>query len=307
MAEKEFTFIDAEQAGDKALSAGANVNPNAKDATSVRDLVNKTLNNLGPDDCIKSLTIIGHGHQGYIGVGAGKTKDRPAGQKSISLENIAQWEPQIRRLFCRFCDDGELILWGCAIGGDMRGARLLRLLRNFIVCVRAKAPVGPVLPWVYDTAVQVAERGSVGLPQEIPAELPPTKASNKLSVIPAGKNWTEIKPINLDEIVAARFFHGSAKANEKPALQLSKAAVRSLRQEWRNPMTFSAPLELYLMEGVLQFGVVDAQGKTKWLPGGAVLGGGRFYSPVRDDYSLVFVLPSAVSRALAKVVFEPGK
>jgi hypothetical protein len=203
---------------------------------SVRDFVNQVLSKLGPNDCIKKLTLIGHGSPGNIGVGSGKKVAR-SGNDSLDLNNIARWEPQIRRLRCRFCKpDGEFELIGCNTGAGLAGARLLRLIVNFIRCCRAKAPVEPVTPLTESEVNQIVEAIGEGegesakLPEPIEAEHLKTAA---LLIGPktliGGSNLASLACYDPAAILGARFLPASgSKGGRSASKQVEPSLVKEL-------------------------------------------------------------------------------
>jgi len=108
------------------------------DAESVEDMVDKILEKLGDDDCIRSLTIIGHGSPGNISVGDGQGHEEGG---HMATWNQDEWKDQIDRLQGRFCEDAVVTLRGCNTGAEEDGANLLALLADCLD-VTVRAPTG---------------------------------------------------------------------------------------------------------------------------------------------------------------------
>lgn len=70
--EKDIVVVEDSANDNGYLTGKANGSPSAIRATSKQDMVDKVLNKLGKGDCIKTLTLIGHGAPGAISVGAGQ-------------------------------------------------------------------------------------------------------------------------------------------------------------------------------------------------------------------------------------------
>ena len=118
MADKSYTFVETTDS-DNGYDKWSNFwRFGTKRAVSVQDMVDQIVADLQPDDCIKKLTVIGHGGPGNISVGNGQSGTDPA--KEINGNNEAQWGPQLDRLRCRFCTDGLVYLRGCNVGEKCR-------------------------------------------------------------------------------------------------------------------------------------------------------------------------------------------
>jgi hypothetical protein len=119
------------------LTGKALMNPGAIRATSKQDMVTKVLAKLGSRDCIKTLTLIGHGSPGNISVGDGQ------GWESCKHVNgnRDEWESILAKLKGKFCKDAKLILFGCNVGACDKGRNKLQELADFLN-VTVEAPTG---------------------------------------------------------------------------------------------------------------------------------------------------------------------
>jgi hypothetical protein len=307
MAELDLKFVDENaDALDPALRA---FGQGADRVSSVRDFVDQVLARLGPKDCIKKLELIGHGSPGNIGVGSGRSVAR-TGNQSLDLNNIAQWEPQIRRLRCRFCKpDGEFDLIECNTGAGIAGARLLRLIVNFIRCCRAKAPVEPVTPLSESQVDQIVE--AIGEGEDEHARLPTPIEPKQLKTTSMRPDFgrktliggTELASMNFYDpsaIVGARFIAASGSSVKRSARKaIGSAAVSAIVNSLRKPAVAVAPVALYAVEGYLQLQVRITQGRSLWLPRGAVVGGFGCYSPFANDTTFLYSLKPSAQKHLA--------
>lgn len=143
----------------------------------IRDMVDTVLNQLGADDCIRSLTIHGHGNSGLLEVGNEVLTDANVNNRAI--------REQLRRLRGRFCDDAVVTLNGCLVGSTQAGSNLLKRLAD-ILGVPVRAPTG--LKWTRKWALCIytqvwyenGTRWQSGRPgQPAPAPLPPVRGRGK--------------------------------------------------------------------------------------------------------------------------------
>jgi hypothetical protein len=108
LAEIDFTFVESNVHEDNGYDFWSGVMHGATEVLDVEDMVDQLLEKIGPDDCIKSLTIIGHGAPGDLSVGNGMDGWDP--DKTIDVGHEGNWGPQLDRLACRFCPDDEVFL-----------------------------------------------------------------------------------------------------------------------------------------------------------------------------------------------------
>jgi hypothetical protein len=94
--ERSYTFVEETDSDNGYDSTSNFVRFGTKRAKSVKDMVDQILAEFQNGDCIKSITIIGHGAPGNISVGNGQTgtdKD-----KEINGNNEDHWGPELDRL-----------------------------------------------------------------------------------------------------------------------------------------------------------------------------------------------------------------
>jgi hypothetical protein len=308
MAQIELKFVD--QFADSLDLALRTFGQGASRVSSVKDFVDQVLGQLRRNDCIKSLTLIGHGSPGSINVGRGK-RGGAGGRQALSIKNIALWEPELRRLRCRFCrPEGEFVLIGCNTGAGLEGSRLLRLIVNFIRCCRARAPVEPVSVITTSEIDQIVEAIGEGegelapLPEPIEAKhlktvsLRPQLGRDTLF---GGRAMASSQRYDPAAIVGARLIPISpsgklaASKNTRPAL--TRAIARSLRRA----EAALAPVALYRVDAYLQLRVRISPKRTTWLATGALVGGCAFYSSFGDDTTVLYRLSRNAQRGLARM------
>jgi hypothetical protein len=132
--------------------------------TGKQDMVDKILARLKPEDCIKNLTIVGHGCTGQIAVGCGM------GVESCKYidGNREEWEPILRALQGRFCDGAKISLFGCNIGAREAGADKLHTLAVFFG-VTVEAPTGLVYG---DGSREKGSQTQTATPERRPTAIP---------------------------------------------------------------------------------------------------------------------------------------
>jgi len=305
MAEKELKFVD--QFADALDPALRGFGQGADRVTSVKDFVDQVLSKLGPNDCIKSLTLIGHGSPGSIGVGCGKRVT--GGNNALNLTNVDLWRPQINRLRCRFCQpEGDFTLLGCNTGAGLAGARLLRLIVNFIRCCRAKAPVEPVTPLTSSEVDQIVE--AIGEGEEEMARLPEPIEAVQLKTVSlrprigpkslvGGRSLASLGFYDPSRIIGARYFPvSSSKSGRGSPRTVEPALVSAIARSLRRAEVAMAPVALYAVEGYLQLRVQVSPARSSWLPPGALVGGFARYSPLGDDTTFLYALQPSLQRRL---------
>lgn len=114
--------------------------PDALTAGSKEDMAEKVLSKIREKDCcIKKLVLLGHGTPGNISMGAGR--------ESITCKEIngksEEWQDALRGLQGKFCDDAEIIMFGCNVGQCNEGATKLAEVADFFG-VTVKAPTRAV-------------------------------------------------------------------------------------------------------------------------------------------------------------------
>ena len=309
MADIELKFVDQHADGlDPALRA---FGQGADRVSSVKDFVNQVLSRVGTNDCIKKLTLIGHGSPGNIGVGSGRRVAR-TGNNSLGLGNIAQWEPEIRRLRCKFCrPDGEFELIGCNTGAGLAGARLLRLLVNFIRCCKATAPPEPVTPLTRSNINQIVE--AIGEGEEESARLPEPIEAEHLKTVSmraqlgpktlfGGTDLASLTLYDASKITGVRFIPVSGLgARRTAAHEDGSSLVSAIKRSLKGAEVALAPLALYAVEGYLQLRIQLSPKRSSWLPPGALVGGCALYSPLGDDTTFLYLLRPGAQKMLARL------
>lgn len=110
--------------------------------SSKPEMVEKVLARLGPSNCIRALTLYGHGKPGALTLGKGQG-DVWLGSTYIYLsdkdnESINDWRAPMELLKQRFCPDAVVTLMGCHTGAGAAGATtVFELARFWGVTVRA--------------------------------------------------------------------------------------------------------------------------------------------------------------------------
>ena len=94
------------------------------------------------DYCIQELHLYGHGVPGVLSVGNGQSSAYRQSTYVADLEKYKfkenEWQDKFKRIQNRFCSDGEIKLFGCNIGANEEGARLLyQMAKYFHVTVTA--------------------------------------------------------------------------------------------------------------------------------------------------------------------------
>lgn len=140
-AEKNITVVEKPKDKDDALDAAAGHFPGSIRITSKADLAAKVLGALGPGDCIKTLTIVGHGAAGIIGTGEGKGSEQC---KHIN-GNADEWKPALQGLKGKFCAGAKIVIWGCNVGAGKEGAAKVKEIADYFG-VPVEAQTGKVYP-----------------------------------------------------------------------------------------------------------------------------------------------------------------
>lgn len=116
----------------------AEEHPDALKANSKADMVAKIEKKMKDDNCtcLDKLTILAHGAPGNISVGAGR--------KTLKCKEIdghkEEWEETLKPLKGKFCNNAEIILFGCEVGKGEAGAAKLKEVADFFG-VKVRAPV----------------------------------------------------------------------------------------------------------------------------------------------------------------------
>lgn len=127
-------------------------------ATDKADLIKKVLARLGEGDCIKTLTLAGHGSPGNISTGDGQKVEKC---KHIN-GNGNDWKTPFKALQGKFCAGAKIVIWGCNVGACNEGASKLHEISQFFG-VRVEAQTG----FVYGNGTtQEGSQTQVALPTD---------------------------------------------------------------------------------------------------------------------------------------------
>lgn len=137
----DIDVVDATE-GDGFIDGMADLTENPIRVNGKRDMVDKILARLKPGECIRRLSIHGHGNEGNISIGGGRTLQYC---KRINGHR-AEWEPELSRLKGKFCPDAVLILNGCNVGAGQSGADKLAEVAD-VLGVTVRAPTSKKTVW----------------------------------------------------------------------------------------------------------------------------------------------------------------
>jgi Domain of unknown function (DUF4347) len=305
MPEQDFTVVEKTDSDNGYDSLYKALHGGEKEAASVKELVDAVLADLKPGDCIKSLTIVGHGAPGTISVGNGQSGTDPTKEIDGNNENV--WGPELDRLRCRFCKDGYVYLRGCNVGAEQAGIDKLEKIARHLVCAIVQAPTGVCNP-IWTTGED--QTFTPGKPKPGPLANPDTKKKKKKGAgervpVVAGTSPEELIQFEPKAITAGRYLPRvlgrrfdlewlSELGVEVPApvLQQLVRGLSAAVPQWLPKSAFS-------MTGYLQLEVKRGNERT-WVPPGALLGGGAYYSALREDTSVAYAFPTPVARQLAR-------
>lgn len=195
--EKDIVVVEDSANDNGYLTGKANGNPNAIRATSKQDMVDKVLNKLGKGDCIKTLTLIGHGSPGNISVGDGQGWEAC---KHIN-NNRDEWEDLLSKLKGRFCKGGRLILFGCHVGACEKGRDKLQELADFCG-VTTEAPTGEVYGDCTEEAGSEHQIATPGGPKP-PHKPSPSDVKKKEKEKPRGE---QVIPFDIDSLTGIAIY-----------------------------------------------------------------------------------------------------
>lgn len=315
MSNKSFTFVEkTDQGKDNGYdSISGFLRIGEVNVGSVEEMVDHILENLGDDDCIEEITIIGHGAPGYISVGNGQCVLDNG--KAIGLNNRRFWVPQLRRIRCRFCKDSEIYLRGCNVGANVQGARLLFQINQVVQCAAAvEAPTGVCNPLFTTGKDQTSSAGEIQPPNAIPNPDQKEKKKKKSKFLKgnivnlrAGVSLDNLAVFEAADIVAAQYL--SAEVTDlfevetlqvPPACLVPPDLLSTLVVELEDAEPRYFPQSGFAIEALLQFQVIQ-DGEVHCLPPWSIMGGGAYASVFRGDTSLSYLLPQAVFHALEQL------
>lgn len=159
---KDITVIEQSDNDNGYLTQKAEGNPDAHRATSVEDMVDKVLDDLGEGETIGTLTLVGHGSPGNISVGDGQGSEDG---KRIN-GNCEDWEPHLEKLKGKFGPGGKVVLVGCNVGSCDKGRNKLKKIAD-VLGVPVEAPTGKTYG---DCSEEPGSEHQVAEPGEDPPE-----------------------------------------------------------------------------------------------------------------------------------------
>lgn len=307
MAEKSYTFVEETDSDNGYNFLSGLLRIGEKDAKSVKDMVDQIVADLRRGDCIRELTIIGHGAPGYISIGNGQNGTDV--NKGINGRNEAQWGPQLDRIRCRFCRGGVVYLRGCNVGAEAAGARKLFRIARRLRCAIVQAPTGVCNPLFTTGEDQTVRPGARRAPRAKPN---PDKGKKKKkgvgerTVLSAGPSVDRLVHFEPKQIVTARYLprvlgrpFSLRGLSGNSAVTLPRALTRELARGLEEAAPQWLPAHGFSVDGYLQLKVRLGR-KTEWVAAGALLGGQAYYSSLREDTTMTYVLPRGLSRRLAR-------
>jgi hypothetical protein len=302
MADKDYVFVEITNSDNGYDFLYGAFHFGERDVASVKELVDSVLADLGTGDCIRTLTIVGHGEPGRISVGNGQLGTDTA--KGIYPNNEDVWGPELDRLRCRFCSGGYVYLRGCNVGARQSGVDILEKIAAHLGCAIVIAPVG-LCNGFFTTGKD--QTFTPGKPK--PKAIPKPKQGKKLKVVGgervssvAGESVAELVAFDADEIVAARYLPRvpgrpfDVRLLGEQGIELPAGLVEQFAAALSDTEPEYLPGAGFAVTGYL---ALEA-GKRQLAPG-ALLGGGAFYSPLRGDTTAVYALPAAVERRIASL------
>jgi len=207
-AEKNINVVEDSPNDNGVLPQLAQHFPNSLRVTSKADLAKKVLGALGPGDCIKTLTIAGHGAPGIIGTGDGQGNEQC---KHIN-GNSAEWKPALQGLKGKFCPGAKIVLWGCHVGAGTEGAAKVKEIADYFG-VPVEAQTGTVYGDGTTEPGSQTVTGTPTNPAPPPATTPsgPCKKKRKKGERPAQVVFPAQngRPVLVSEIASAAFIPSS--------------------------------------------------------------------------------------------------
>lgn len=317
MAEKSYTFVEETDSDNGHHWWYGLFHRGEKEAKSVKDLVDKILNDLKPGDCIKKLVIVGHGCPGNISVGNGQDGTDP--KKEIDGNNEADWGPELDRLSCRFCKDGVVYLRGCNVGAESEGAEKLFKIAQHLKCAKVQAPTGVCNALYTKGEDQTVNPGDKTPPNSLPnpdKKKKKKKGMGEKTAISAGLDRENLIHFEPKQIVAARYLPRilgqdfSVEMIETHGVDLPDDLVAMLSKGFEDAVPQWLPEHAFSIDGYLQLRILlgyeiqqrvsQIQQPPGWVPPGALVGGITYYSVLRGDTTLTYILPEDVALELKK-------
>jgi hypothetical protein len=173
---KTITVVEQEPASppdNGFLAQKAGKNPGCLRVTSVKDMVNKVLASLKPNEKIQRLVIYGHGQPGVVGLGDGM-----GWETGKHINSDTAWQNELKRLKGKFTEDGEIFLGGCNTGANEEGSNKLKEVAD-VTGVTVKAPTGKVYGDCTEEAGSQHQKGYPGSPALPPIGTPADEKKRK--------------------------------------------------------------------------------------------------------------------------------
>lgn len=211
-AEKDINVVEDSKNDNGFLTAAAKHFPNPIRVTSKADLAKKVLASLGRGDCIKKLTLVGHGREGLISTGDGNKTETC---KHIN-GNSQEWKDALKGLKGKFCAGAKIVLWGCNTGGGDAGKKKTQEIADYFG-VTVEAQTGKVYG---DGTTETGSKTTTtppGSEEEVvptpnvctPGYVPEPKPIPAPASFPALGSPTVFPPIPPSEILAVTFIPAS--------------------------------------------------------------------------------------------------
>lgn len=302
--QRSYTFVEETDSDNGYDSVSNFVRFGTKRAKSVKDMVDQILAEFQEGDCIKSLTIIGHGAPGNISIGNGQSGTDSAKEIDGNNENV--WGPELDRLACKFCDKGVVYLRGCNVGAEDAGANKLFKIKQHLKCAIVQAPSGVCNPLWTTGDDQTVSPGDANPPKSIPN---PDKGKKKkdgqgeisrilgadlqssFTFDPLQITAARMLPRVLGQPFSVDLIATNGVTLPPDVLSLLRSGLNTAAPIWYPECGFS-------LDAYLQVQLAAAPTPTGWIPPGALIGGSQYYSPFREDTSATYVLPDDLVAAL---------
>lgn len=310
MAKKSFTFVEDTDDDNGYDFVSGLLRIGEVDVKNVKELVDHVDKNVGKDDCIENITIIGHGRPGNISVGDGQSHDN---QKRIGLTNENVWGPLLDKLACRFCKGGTVYLRGCNTGADAEGAQLLHRIKLRLKCAIVQASTGVCNPLYTTGKDQESKPDEKKPPKAIPnpdkksKKDKKKKKKEKISKILGGSDSGETISFLPEQITGAVFLSATTGEPVSPWMiqkngrELDEKQIKKLIKGLDKGVPKWYPNSGFDVDAYLQLHIQTEDGAF-WLPPGAVMGSGTYYSAFGTDTAAMWVLSKGARNMLADLM-----
>ncbi len=308
MASKSYTFIEDTDDDNGYDFWSGFFTTGERSATSVKNLVDQVMNDLHSHDCIKELTLIGHGAPGTISVGNGQGGTDPA--KEINGRNENVWGPQLDRMRCRFCKDGVVFLRGCNVGAESAGAAKLFRIAQHLGCAVVQAPTGMCDPFSVGGLIQTVRPTDMAPPTALPlTESTKKKKSGGGAKVPLRTRGQALHWVDRRAIVAASYLPRvlgrpfRAALLERHGVAVPADVRRALVHCLALYQPRFAPAAGLSINGLLRF-QLRAGATRRWSQPVAIMGDGAFVSLLGSNTSLLYSLDRAARRQVRRFIHE---